>query len=143
MNNRNKRCANPACRKVFAYTPGEAVRCPWCGDASRRVDGYRLIGRCKGTFRFGVDRIPALGKGRYTVRLERLVTSKKLAAIKACRYALKDIAPTLKECKLVIDGVAEGRPHTMAGLTAEQVLLLMREGQMDLSFRRKKQEAPL
>ena len=134
MNNRKKRCANPACRRVFTYAAGEKINCPWCGDASGRTDGYQWIAWRKGSFRFGVDRIPVLGKGFYKVRLERLVTSKKLAAIKAYRAA-SAVAPGLRESKMTVEGVAEGRPHTMVDLTADQVLLLMREGQMDLSYR--------
>lgn len=135
MNYRKKRCANPACRKVFAYVPGETVRCPWCGDASRRTDGYQAIDRYMRTFRFGVSTVPALPKGRYMVRLERLAAPKKLLAIKAYRAAFAGETPGLRESKMVVDGVGEGRPHVMTGLTADQVMNLMREGQMDLSYR--------
>ena len=78
-NMRKKRCTNPACRKTFSYVPGGVIHCPWCEEGAQR--GWA-------TFQFGVDALPMLQKGYFTVRLDRpAAMNKKLAAIKALRSA--------------------------------------------------------
>ena len=131
-NRRKKRCTNPACRKVFSYGVGEILCCPWCGKGSDRS----WIG-----FRFGVDAVPVLRKGSYIVRLERLVTNRRVKAIKAYREVFRTGGvsqglPSLKESKEIIDGLAHGRPYTLADVSAEALPVLMAEGHMDLAFRR-------
>ena len=73
VNMRKKRCTNPACRKSFSYVPGGVIHCPWCEEGTQR-DWT--------TFRFGVDALPKLQKGYFTVQLDRpAAMNKKLAAV--------------------------------------------------------------
>ena len=136
-NMRKKRCTNPVCRKTFSYMPGGVIRCPWCEEGTQR--GWA-------TFRFAVDRVPALDKGYYTVRLERpAMGNKKLLAIKALRSAWVMTGAEslgLKEAKLIMDGVWNGQPYVLEAQTVGQVLLMMRVGHLDLSFRHERRVSP-
>lgn len=136
MNYREKRCTNPSCRRVFAYVSGD-ISCPWCGEGSQRSWA---------TFHFGVNRVPALKKGYYTVRLDRPAVNKKLKAIKALRvaWAMTGADPiSLKDAKNIMDRVWNGQPYVLEGQTVRQVQLMMREGHVDLSFRHVRQVSPL
>ena len=132
-NMRKKRCTNPACRKTFSYVPGGMIHCPWCEAGTQR--GWA-------TFQFGVDALPKLQKGFFTVRLDRpAAMNKKLVAIKALRSAWVMSGAGLlglKEAKHIMDGVWSGQPFVLEAQTAGQVLLMMREGHVDLSFRRER-----
>ena len=136
-NMRKKRCTNPACRKTFSYVPGGAIHCPWCEEGAQR--GWA-------TFHFGVDALPKLQKGNFTVRLDRpAAMNKKLAAIKALRSTWGMTGTgflSLKEAKHIVDGVWDGQPYKMEGQTAGQVMLMMREGHVDLSFRHERRISP-
>lgn len=129
-NMRKKRCTNPACRKTFSYVPGGVIHCPWCEEGTQR--GWA-------TFQFGVDALPMLHKGYFTVRLDKpAAMNKKLAAIKALRSAwvMTGAGPLgLKEAKHIMDSVWNGQPFVLEAQTAGQALLMMREGHVDLSFR--------
>ena len=129
-NMRKKRCTNPACRKTFSYVPGGVIHCPWCEEGTQR--GWA-------TFQFGVDALPMLHKGYFTVRLDKpAAMNKKLLAIKALRSAwvMTGAGPLgLKEAKHIMDGIWNGKPFVLEAQTAGQVLLMMREGYVDLSFR--------
>lgn len=129
-NMRKKRCSNPACRKTFSYVPGGVIHCPWCEEGAQR--GWA-------TFQFGVDALPMLQKGYFTVRLDRpAAMNKKLAAIKALlsAWVMTGARPLgLKEAKHIMDSVWNGQPFVLEAQTAGQALLMMREGHVDLSFR--------
>ena len=136
-NMRKKRCTNPACRKTFSYVPGGVIHCPWCEEGTQR--GWA-------TFQFGVDALPMLHKGYFTVRLDKpAAMNKKLAAIKALRSAwvMTGAGPLgLKEAKHIMDGVWNGQPFVLEAQTAGQALLMMREGNVDLSFRPERRASP-